>query len=148
MDKAATDALDVLIPEPEVLKIAGEELRILPITLAQLGPLARACAEFGPYLASVLEDPQDTDLMELIGRDAEAYLQALSICSGKPVEWVGALGLDDGIRLARTVLKVNADFFSRAVRPQISALIADVAGLAGRMSSSDSSAQATAETTS
>ena len=49
-------------------------------------------------------------------------LQALSITSRCPREWIDALSIDDALRLAAAVFEVNADFFIERLAPTLQAL--------------------------
>ena len=57
-------------------------------------------------------------------RRGDDLLTAVSIAVGKPRAWVDALDADQAILLAAKVLEVNADFFTRTVRPRLDGLIA------------------------
>ena len=48
-----------------------------------------------------------------------ARIEAVSIASRRPTEWVVGLDLDEAVRLAEAVFEVNADFFIRRLLPSL-----------------------------
>lgn len=130
-----------LPPLAERVVIVDETLEIAPLKVGELPAFARALRPLAGKLSA------QPDWLGLLADDGEALLDALAIASRRPREWVGALPLDEAIKLAETVFAVNADFFIQRVTPGIVRLGARLA-LLGQTSSSDSSKPGTATQTS
>lgn len=105
--------LDVLVPQPQVVDLAGQRLAISPLVLGELPAMLKAVQPFAQRLAG------EPDWLALLSDHGDALLTGLAIASRQPREWVDALALDDAITLAATVFEVNADFFVRRLAPSI-----------------------------
>jgi hypothetical protein len=112
MTMSASD-LDVLVPQPQVVDLAGQRLAISPLVLGELPAMLKAVQPFAQRLAD------EPDWLALLSDHGDALLTALAIASRQPREWVDALALDDAITLAATVFEVNADFFVRRIAPKV-----------------------------
>lgn len=132
--------LDVLVPQPQVVDLAGQRLAISPLVLGELPAMLKAVQPFAQRLAG------EPDWLALLSDHGDALLTGLAIASRQPREWVDALALDDAITLAATVFEVNADFFVRQVAPSIARSGERLAPIlsAGTMPSPGSSPAATA----
>ncbi len=119
--------LDTLIPTPVELTIAGEVLAVKPLKVGQMPAFLRAIGPVVQQLAA-----PEIDWLQLFGERGHDLLSAIAIAVGKPRTWVDELGADDAIRLAAQVIEVNADFFTRAVLPQLETLFARAQALAPR----------------
>lgn len=108
------DDLQQLIPEPVELTIAGETLGIGPIKMRQLSKVARHVGRIAQFFSS-----EEINFEGLLSVGADDLMAALSAATDKPVEWIGELNLDEIVRLTRTVVEVNADFFARTVMPEV-----------------------------
>ncbi len=137
------DEINILVPEPVVVDIAGEGMEVTPLRVGELPAMLKAVRPFATQLEA------DPDWLALLGEHGEALLDALAIACRRPREWVDGLALDEALKLAAAVFEVNADFFVQRVAPNVSELAERIGQrLDGSMPPSDSSAQATASTTS
>ena len=135
--------LDVLVPQPQVVDLAGQRLAISPLVLGELPAMLKAVQPFAQRLAG------EPDWLALLSDHGDALLTGLAIASRQPREWVDALALDDAITLAATVFEVNADFFVQRLAPAVQHAAARVNGrLSGATPSTASSAPGTASPTS
>lgn len=109
----STSDLDVLVPQAQVVELAGQRLAISPLVLGELPAMLKAVQPLAQQLAG------EPDWLALLSEDGDALLTALALASRQPREWVDALALDDAITLAAAVFEVNADFFVRRVAPKV-----------------------------
>lgn len=114
------DAFAALPPVPETVTIGGETLGLTPLKVGELPAFARAVQ---PMVQRFSASP---DWLALMADDGEAVIEAVSIASRRPREWVAGLDLDDAVRLAQAVFEVNADFFVRRLMPAIDAAAARI----------------------
>lgn len=114
------DAFAALPPVPETVTIGGETLGLMPLKVGELPAFARAVQ---PMVQRLSASP---DWLALMADDGEAVIEAVSIASRRPLEWVAGLDLDDAVRLAQAVFEVNADFFVRRLMPAIDAAAARI----------------------
>jgi hypothetical protein len=136
-------AFAALPPEPLILSVSGETLEVTPLRIGELPTFARAVKPIAAHLST------QPDWMLILAEDGEALIQALAIACRRPPEWLAALSLDEAIQVAEAVFEVNADFFIQRVVPQLQRVSQRLASLKlGPIISSDSSAPATATTTS
>lgn len=107
--------LETLIPQPVEIEAGGEILSIMPLTIGQL---ARVMKALKPALADI---QGEINLTMMAVEHGETLLSAVSAATGKSIEWLDKLPIDDFVRLAGLLLEVNADFFTRRVLPEIAA---------------------------
>ena len=135
--------LEILAPQAAEMEIGGAKVKIAPLRVGELPAMLKAVRPFATQLEA------DPDWLALLGEHGEALLDALAIACRRPRAWVDGLALDDALKLAAAVFEVNADFFVQRVAPNITELAERIGRrLDGSMPPSDSSAQATASTTS
>lgn len=113
--------LDILVPTPVELVIAGETLTLSPLKVGQLPAFLRAVNPVLPLLTA-----GDVDWLALFGNRGDDLLRAIAIAAGKPREWVDNLAADEALLLVAKVIEVNADFFTRTVLPRLDGLFAQV----------------------
>lgn len=126
------DDLQQMIPETVEVTVGGETLTIGPIKIRQVSRVARKVGGLVRFFAG------DTFNFEgLLTEGAEDLMEALAAATDQPVEWIGELNLDEVVRLTRTVVEVNADFFARTVLPEVEKAQGALSGLnrPGRTSS-------------
>lgn len=111
-----TSDLDVMVPQPQVVEIAGQCLDVTPLVIGELPAILKAVRPFAAHLAG------EPDWLALITEHGDALLTALALGSRRPRDWVDALPIDDALILAAAVFEANADFFVRRVAPRIGAL--------------------------
>ena len=110
--------LEQLTATPQALQIAGETLTIAPLKVGQLPAFLRAITPLMDYLREPV-----IDWLALLAQRGDDLLAALAIAVKKPEDWIHALNADEALMLAAKVMEVNADFFTRAVLPQLEGLM-------------------------
>lgn len=120
-------ALDFIAPaSKQVILRENLEIKLSPIRVKQIAPLARACE---PMMLSIMllgDSPQPAEMLSLAAQHSEALIEAVSICSGLPVAQIELMLPDELALLALGCVEVNADFFAQAL-PQIKAAAPSVA---------------------
>lgn len=114
--------LDVLVPQPQVLELAGQRLTIRALVVGELPAMLKAVRPFAEQLTG------EPDWLALLCDYGDALLAALALASRQPREWVDGLALDDAITLVSAVFEVNADFFVRRVAPKVGDLAQSLNG--------------------
>ncbi|MFA7239370.1 MAG: hypothetical protein WC091_04600 [Sulfuricellaceae bacterium] len=109
--------LATLIPTPVELSLNGKTLSIVPFKIGILPEMARTCAPF----MDAFKPGAPVDWLALTIEHGENVFAALALASGQPQTWVEGLTAEEAIRLAQTVIEVNADFFIRRVLPSLTA---------------------------
>ena len=155
-------SLDVLFPEEEVLLIAGESVAVLPFmwgrypgALKLMLPAVFALRRAG--LISINKNGELVlldDWMGLIGGAmqimADSGEDLIALCGyaiNKPRDWFDNIGADDGIKLLRAVLMVNANFFRNRTVQMLGLSVTVTPTPDGLTASTSSSEQATTEAT-
>lgn len=110
--------LSALPPVPTTIVVGGETLDITPIVVGELPAFAKALQPVATHIS------ESTDWLALFASHGDDLIDAISIASRRPREWVAGLDLDEAMRLAQAVFEVNADFFIRRLMP----VIIDAAG--------------------
>jgi len=156
------DDLDVLSPPTRAISFRGEQLELVPLTLAQIGPFITATRPIvGRVLiaASMVNAGASIEvaalLMDVLEQDGEAFAKAGAIVTGKPEAWVASGSLADAATLVEAVVELNQDFFGQrlpslmqAAGRAIPALVATQTLPGGPISSTSSSPAATSAETS
>ncbi|KAB7767628.1 hypothetical protein [Xanthomonas maliensis] len=154
--------LDVLSPPTRAISFRGEQLELVPLTLAQIGPFITATRPIiGRVLiaASMVNAGASIEvaalLMDVLEQDGEAFAKAGAIVTGKPEAWVAGGSLADAATLVEAVVELNQDFFGQrlpslmqAAGRAIPALVATQTLPGGQTSSTSSSPAATSNETS
>jgi hypothetical protein len=107
------DPFAALPPVPLSIEIAGERIDLTPLKVGEVPAFARAVQ---PIAASLSASP---DWLALMAEHGEAVIDAVSIASRRPREWVAGLDLDEAMRLTEAAFEVNADFFIRRLMPVV-----------------------------
>lgn len=120
------EELKKLVNSPAALILRGETLEIMPITVRQVPAFAKA-------IKSVLDaiggrEWNAETLLNLMGDQGDAFIQAVGIAINKPLEWFDGLALDDFLILAVRVVEVNADFFAQRVAPALTNALSRLPG--------------------
>ena len=121
--------LDILAPDCTV-HIGGEEVTVKEFTFltglraeAVARPIIKELAQ--RYLSADNQEPPLDDLAETFGRNADAFLELLTISTGKERAWLEGLTDMEGRLLMLTFWTVNSAFFmSRLVLGAIASLAA------------------------
>jgi hypothetical protein len=104
--------LDTYINEPTLCQVGGKQIAVSPLKVRQIPAFTRAISPvMGPLMAG--------DILTAIAIAGDDLVRALSIATGEPVDWLGDLEADAFVKLASTVLEINADFFVRRLTPEI-----------------------------
>lgn len=114
--------LDMLVPQAQVLELAGQPLSIRALVVGELPAMLKAVRPFAEQLTG------EPDWLALLCDHGDALLAALALASRQPRDWVDALALDDAITLAAAVFEVNADFFVLRVAPKVGNLAQSLSG--------------------
>lgn len=116
--------LDTYINEPAVCLVGGKQIAVRPLKIKQIPAFTRAVAPVMGLLTG-------GDLLSAVGIAGDDLIKAVSIATHEPVEWLGDLEADDFVKLASTVLEVNADFFVRRLTPEINRASASLTRILG-----------------
>lgn len=115
---AGTDDLSILAPDDEIT-IGDETIKVREYRFFES---LRLQSDEQPWfqalyhmLAEAKRPPTFDDVLELVGKHSDAVERMVALSTGRPVEWVQALGESDGDRLLLTWWQVNSDFFVRRV---------------------------------
>ena len=141
MDKK--DTLDAALPPvPTTLRIGDVVIELIPIRLGEIPALMKLLR---PLLAQALPQAAHPvpDWGALFAEHSDAMLKILSTLSRQPIEWVRALDLDEGLRLAEALFAANVDFFVRRVMPQIQRITQHLAQMTSNASSAADTVTAT-----
>lgn len=107
------DTFAALPPVATFVLVGGERIELTPIKVGEVPAFARAVR---PVAACLAVSP---DWLALLAEHGEAVIEAITIASRRPAEWVTGLDLDEAVRLAEAVFEVNADFFIRRLLPSL-----------------------------
>lgn len=118
--------LEKIFCDKKSLVINGENIEISPLYLGEFPLMFKAIK---PFVDKIGADPDWISLMVDHGED---LLEALSIASRRPREWVNNLELDNAMMLASLIFEVNADFFIRRVVPSINTMTENMKNLSAR----------------
>lgn len=102
--------LETFAPVPKTITVAGRHVEITPLRMYQLPRFAKGVQPVYPYLLS-------KQFAEALALNSEGLMDAVTVATGLPADWVSNLYPDDFATLAGTVFEVNADFFARRVLP-------------------------------
>lgn len=133
-----SEEVDLLAPPRQTLKVNGEEIEVIPLTIGRVGAVMRA---LGPVVDEM--QAEGFDLVRFVSRHTGEAIGAVAAATDKPWKWVSELPPDEFLELAGLLVEVNADFFSRQLEPSLKRVTARLQAAAGRISSADSSAPAT-----
>jgi len=147
-----SNEMDILFPEGKILTIGAEEITIKPLTFGQIpkaskmvAPIIKAMAKSELAGDSVIDMVGNwVDILAIGGDD---LINLIGWAIGKDRAWFDTLQMDDGVELVKSVIEVNADFFTKKVMDRLN-LGALESKETGATSSPSSSAPDTAEETS
>lgn len=129
------DDIETMIPQPMEVEIRGEAVSISPLKVRQLPGVLRRLRGLWRHF-----EGESPDVMEMLAESSDDLIDAVSVAVEKPRQWIEDLQLNEMIQLVSAVIEVNADFFSRAVLPEIRKAASGIEGamrkLPGLMSSS------------
>lgn len=113
-----TEELAVLFPAPQPIDVAGKRIEVKPLSIRQLGRVAKA---INPIVDSI-DDGGEINFARLIGEHTEHAIAAIAAATGETEDWIAELPADQFIVLAKTVFEVNRSFFEGRVKPLIESL--------------------------
>ncbi len=118
--------LEKIFDDKKSLVINGENIEISPLYLGEFPLMFKAIK---PFVDKIGVNPDWISLMVDHGED---LLEALSIASRRPREWINNLELDNAMMLASLIFEVNADFFIQRVVPSINTMTENMKNLSAR----------------
>lgn len=104
--------LETYVPTAKTATAGGKAIAILPLRVRQLPAFAAAIAPAAGMLS-------ERNLLAAVARHGPSLIEAVSIATGEPVDWLGDLLPDEFVALVADVIEVNADFFVRRVNPAL-----------------------------
>lgn len=111
--------LDVIIPAPVVVQVAGQDIKLYPLKVRQLPLVVRVMR---PFFATLSEGAGADAVVGVYCDHADTINEALAGMSGLSAETIGDLPLDEGLALFLGCLEVNRDFFTKALPSLINRL--------------------------
>lgn len=134
-----SNEMDILFPEGKILTIGGEEITIKPLTFGQIpkaskmvAPIIKAMAKCELAGDSIIDVAGNwVDILAIGGDD---LLNLIGWAIGKDRAWFDTLQMDDGVDLVKSVIEVNADFFTKKVMDRL-----NLGALAGKETGATSS---------
>lgn len=108
------DDIETMLPQPMEIEIGGEAVSISPLKVRQLPGVLRRLRGLWRHF-----DGESPDVVEMLAENADDLIGAISVAVEKPRQWIEDLELNEIVRLVSAVIEVNADFFNRAVLPEI-----------------------------
>jgi len=167
-----SNEMDILFPEGKILTIGAEEITIKPLTFGQIpkaskmvAPIIKAIAKSDLAGDSVAKSDLAGDSVaksdlagdsvidmaanwvDILAIGGDDLINLIGWAIGKDRAWFDTLQMDDGVELVKSVIEVNADFFTKKVMDRLN-LGALESKETGATSSPSSSAPDTAEETS
>ena len=128
-----SDDLNVVVPEPIVVVVGGENIEVKQIKVGQMTKIMRIAFPFYDKLKAIKDDakknPQKDigiDLFALVVEHGDAVIDLMAVLTNKDRKWVEDLDLDVLVALFTAVVEVNLDFFIQRVLPLLSKLVADL----------------------
>jgi len=128
--------LDMILPQPATLVVAGETVALSKLRFGQVPAFAAAVARPWPMLV----EGKWLDAAILHNADIRT---AISLLCDRSDAWLAELDVDEFVQLAGAAFGLNMDFFVRAVLPAVRAATQMLAP-AGSSSVMDSSPPDTA----
>lgn len=109
--------LEVFVPQPRVLRVAGVDITLYPLRVRQLPAVLKA-------LAPIMSDlGGEKGWLDLLADHSERIIEAVAVSSGQSHAWICELSPDELIVIAEGVWEINQDFFARAVLPRLTAAL-------------------------
>lgn len=139
------DALEAIAPSTHSVDYAGQRLEIQPLTVGQIpGVVRRARPVINAVMALEAVSDEDEEALldlalDLVESRGDEVFEAVALMTGAEVELVKRGSLDEFVRLAMTVYRVNRDFFAQRLAPLVAEWRAGKRGGAGKTPSTPSS---------
>jgi len=103
------------------VSVAGREIIVRPVRVGALPAFLTA-------IEPIAREMMAGDVLATICRQADRIIDAVQIASGVERSWLEQLDAEQFLPLLTAVMRVNADFFSHRLLPQIVAAV-DVLGI-------------------
>lgn len=116
--QAQADELAVLFPEPVVLQIAGKEISVRPLTIRQVGRVAKAIA---PIVAGM--NGGEVNFGRMLADHTDDAIAVVAAATGEAPEWLGDLPAEEFLRLAKAAFEVNKQAFIDRIGPAVGGLM-------------------------
>lgn len=112
--------LSTIFPDETEVQVAGETLKLKRFNMVQIKQ-AHACVGFFMELTAQTKGKELNlrDVLEVIQASAGPAILLAAVAAKKPLEWAEELGPEEIVPLLLACVKVNKDFFSKALRPKI-----------------------------
>ena len=104
------DSLELFVPVPRKITVAGTEFTILPLAMKQIPPFAKA---IGPVIDLIANQQYLQAAMD----HADAVEEAVAIATGVSKSVLDEMLANEFLVLAGAVFEVNLDFFAHQVLP-------------------------------
>jgi hypothetical protein len=117
---------------PIAVEIKQIQTKELPAALASLGPFLADLAALEGAVRGGVDASETVSLM--LAANAERFVQLVATAARLPRERVDALELDDLIRLAAALFKVNRRFFQERLLPALQGVGLQADNVAGVLS--------------
>jgi hypothetical protein len=114
--------LNTLFPGTDVTLSDGSTVTIKPLLFGQFPKAAKLAQGIAlPLMEAYASGTADsaTTIIQVMSEGGDDLLNLISLGINKPRSFLDALGFDDGVALTGTFLKVNLDFFTQRVMPQL-----------------------------
>lgn len=119
---AKTDEFSVITPIAESVHFRGSAVSVSPLKVGQLPRFARAIKSIDSAAFGAVIDGDIDGIVTLFADHGEAMIDAVAIASGVPADTIADSDLDEVVRLAAVIVRVNSDFFARRLTPAITDL--------------------------
>jgi hypothetical protein len=128
---AAVSELDSLLRTRNTLSIGGKQVTVSPVKIRDISPFAQSMLPLvhaiSPDAASIANiesfDFTGVNWLKIVMWHGADCIRAVSLATGEPEEWVGALELDEMVMLVAEVVAVNLDFFVTRLAPAMKAAL-------------------------
>lgn len=130
---------EVLDSRKLTLRIAGRELTLTPITLAEMPAIARAARPVFAFLRDMDRTSGEDFIFDLFDLHTHEMVALIAPCARVETDWLITLSLDDAARIGEAVIRLNQDFFIRRLLPMLGAIRTAGAPATGATPSSGSS---------
>lgn len=108
------DDLDILDPPSVEVTLNGRPVTIRPLTVGQIPAFARAIRPLGDLFQRI-ESLTTADVLDMLADHGEQVIEAAAVATGLQGEDLQDVNPGEFVSLVAAVIRVNADFFRRAL---------------------------------
>jgi hypothetical protein len=143
---AIDDLAAIAQPEGRPLTIGGRTIRVTPVMVRSIAPIARRIKPFGEGMFRAMSGAGigTEELLEILADHGDGFIEAVALASQQDAGWVGDLQPHELLRLAVAIVEENQDFFVRWLLPSVTAMAMSMTRAAGGTRQQDSPPQDTA----